>query len=175
MSVPELQAVTVIFVDGPFEDVASRVEGVQVDLGVGGGIGGDELIDRALAIVAPRYYVFEEHRSQTNWGATGLQTQDIEILFAVGVGVELTAAAIIASLKGLTRTVAGRRRVEDAGAASAVFQGFLAKSFKVTSSVRVESINERGEVWTLVAKAGSHVFAGDVTKDGRVIQAKRIS
>jgi hypothetical protein len=172
MGDPDLQRLSLIAVDGPLEETKSRIEAIEVDLGIGSGIAGDELIDRALQIVAPRYYRFEETRSQQNWGATGLQSQDIEILFAIGVGVELTAAAVITSLKEIGKVVSGRRRVESADVASTKFEQFVKDHFRVTT-LRIDAVDERAEDWSVVASSDIHKFAGVVTKDGRVTQAKR--
>jgi len=66
------------------------------------------------------------------------------------------------------------RGVEDAQAAWTVFDEFLIRCFKIAGASMVD-VKETDNSWKIVARSGSRRFEGEVAKDGRVIQARKVS
>ncbi len=111
MSQPDVQRAAIVGVAymGEPDDPDALVEAVEVTYGMGGSLPPEALIDGALSVVAPRYYVLEESRRQANWGATGLSVQDVVVLYSINTLSELTTAAIIAGLMKLSKVFHGRQ------------------------------------------------------------------
>jgi hypothetical protein len=175
MSQPEIQRAAIVGVAymGQPEDPDSLVEAVEVTYGYGGAVPPEELIDGALAVVAPRYYVLEESRKQANWGATGLSVQDVVILYSINTLSELTTAAIIAGLLKLSKVFRGRP-VADADTAWTEFDGFLTRCFKVAGA-SMDEIKETEDGWAIKARSGNRKYEGHVGKDGQVVRARKMS
>jgi hypothetical protein len=175
MSQPEIQRAALVGVAymGRPEDPDSLVEAVEVTYGFGGAVPPEELIDGAVSVIAPRYYVLEERRRQANWGATGLSVQDVVVLYSINTLSELTTAAIIAGLMKLSKVFQGRE-IANAELAWTAFDEFLIRCFKVAGAALVE-VNETDDGWAIVARSGNRKYEGHVGKDGRVVQARKLS
>jgi len=172
MSRPGAQRVSIIALAGQPEDLEARFYAVEVSLGFGGVAPSDDLVDAALALVAPHYWVLDETRHQTNWGATGLQAQDVMVLYSIAVGAQLTATAIGAGLAHVAGGVFHGNPRNDAQAAWIAFEVTLLRCFKV-GGAEADEITEDGEAWNIRGHAGNRAFEGRVTKDGRVVEVRR--
>jgi hypothetical protein len=172
MNQPDVQRISLIGVRGQPDDIDARVEAVELRSEPGRTVTADDAIDRALAIVNPRSYTLRDSRAQSNWGATGLQLQDIVILYGVAVTAEITARALVAAFVGATGAL-GSPAVDSADAAWEVFSDFLTRCFEIAGATMVEATNDRG-TWRLVATVRGRQFEGTVSSDGRVLEARRL-
>src|ERR1700720_3354731 len=109
MSQPDLQRVVYALVRP--EQPQSVVEAAEVAFGLEEAIGPEELIDQARGVLVGSAYEFHESRSQTQWGATGPEFQDIILRFGEAVGSGLTVAGVVAALR---KVFAGRRAASSA-------------------------------------------------------------
>jgi hypothetical protein len=132
----------------------------------------DEVIAAAFAAIGPQHWEFEDTRRQSHWGASSLQAQEILILIGTGALGQVAAAALIAALRGLSRawSATGVRDADDAWRA---FERVLVRDFKVAAA-SMREVNETEDAWVVVARVGNKTFEGLVTKDGRVVQARRV-
>jgi hypothetical protein len=149
-------------------------EAVEVVLGSDDGVSPEQLADHAVGLIAPSYFVFEERRSLGNWGATGLQVQDIFIAYAAGVGSGLTVEAIRASLSSLIRGHLRRGRPETAESAWQLFGDSLVRSFKLKEQPAMESVEKTSTGWSVKARAGAFRFDGTLDADGRLVHIRRV-
>src|ERR1700737_1118849 len=131
MGQPDLQRITLIAIRGQPDNVDARVEAVEVPPEPDAAVTADEAVEQALAIVNPRYYILRETRAHSNWGASGLQFQDIVILYAVAVTAEITATALAATFVRTARALGGPT-VDEADDAWDVFSDFLTRCFEVS-------------------------------------------
>ncbi len=175
MSQPDVQRAAIVGVAymGEPDDPDALVEAVEVTYGMGGSLPPEALIDGALSVVAPRYYVLEESRRQANWGATGLSVQDVVVLYSINTLSELTTAAIIAGLMKLSKVFHGRQ-IADADSAWTAFDEFLTRCFKVAGASMVE-VKETDDGWLIKARSGNRRYEGHVGKDGSVVRARKVS
>jgi hypothetical protein len=174
MSQPDIQRAAVVGVAymGQPDDPDFLLEAVEVTYGYGGAVPPEELIDGALAVVAPRYYVLDESRRQASWGATGLSVQDVVVLYSITTAAELTTAAIIAGLLKLSKVFRGRP-VADADTAWTEFDGFLTRCFKAAGAAMV-AVKETEDGWEIKARSGNRTFEGHVGRDGQVVRARKV-
>ena len=169
MSEPDRNLVAVICAGGPPEDPEKRTEVLEVN--GAGALSMDEVIAATFAAIGPQHWEFEDIRRQSHWGASSLQVQEILILIGTGVPSQVAAAALIAALQGLSRAWS-TTGVRDADAAWRAFERVLVRDFKVADA-SVQEVNKTEGAWLIVARAGNKSFDGLVTKDGRVVHARR--
>jgi hypothetical protein len=170
--VVDSQRITLIGVDrtGP-GDPSGRTEACEVRIGRGGDINPDarELV---IGAIQPTDYAYDDSRRHTNWGATGLEMQEIVILYAVQVLGQITAASVLAAIgKGLGE-LAGPR-IDSTDVAWDVFQEFLLRVFKLPDAKLVSAVKEHDD-WKLVAEARGRQYEGKISNGGHVIEARRI-
>jgi len=152
-------------------DPTGRTEACEVRLGQGSDITSDAL-QRILAAIKPSDYVYDDVRHHTNWGATGLEMQEIVILYAIQVAGQITASGVLDVLGKRLGELIGPR-IDDGNAAWNVFQEFLVRAFKLPDARLISAIKKEN-TWTLVAEARGRRYEGKISDDGRVIEARRV-
>jgi hypothetical protein len=167
------QRVTLIGIKGTGpDDPSGRTEACELRIGQGGDITPDAL-QRILAAVQPEAYVYEDSRRHHNWGSTGLEGQEIAILYAIGVGAHVTADVLLEILGKRLGALMGPR-VDDADVAWAMFQEFLLRAFKQPEAKLLSAVKE-DDNWKLVAQVPrGRKYEGRVSKGGHVIEARRL-
>jgi hypothetical protein len=170
----DLQRITLIGIEGTGPgDPSGRTEACEVRIGQGGDITADAL-ERTLGVIRPRAYVYEDSRQHMDWGATGLESQDIEVLYAVAVAAQITATVLLDALgKGLGALKGPK--VDDADAAWAMFKEFLLRAFKLPDAKLLSAVKE-GDNWKLVAEVPrGRKYEARISNGGHVIEARRLN
>ncbi|MDQ6877489.1 MAG: hypothetical protein M3082_07275 [Candidatus Dormibacteraeota bacterium] len=171
---PDVQHVALVRADEFPLGTGELSEAVEVVLSSDDGVSPEQLADYAVGLVAPSYFVLEERRSLGNWGATGIQVQDIFIAYAAGVGSGLTVEAIRASLSSLIRGHLQRGQPETAESAWHMFGDSLIRSFKLKEHPIMESVEKTATGWAVTARAGAFRFDGTLDADGRLVHIRRV-
>lgn len=111
-------------------------------------------------------------RRHTNWGATGLEAQEIVILYAIAVAGQVTADVLLKVVgRGLGALIGPR--VDDADSAWAVFEEFLLRAFKLPDAKLVSATKDQDD-WILVAAARRKKYEGRISHGGHVVEARRL-
>ena len=166
------QRVTLIGIHGTGPgDPTGRTEACEVRLGLGGDITPDAL-QRILAAIKPSDYVYDDLRHHANWGATGLEMQEIVILYAIQVAGQITASGVLEVLGKRLGDLIGPR-IDDGNVAWDVFEEFLVRAFKLPDAKLISAVKERDN-WRLVAEARGSKYEGTICNEGHVIEARRV-
>jgi len=169
----DIQRITLVGVErsGP-DDPSGWIEACEVHIGPGGDISAEDAVTRVLSVVKPAGYVYEDSRRHTNWGATGLEAQEILILYAIAVAGEVTAELLLKAVgQGLGAWMGAK--VDNADSAWDVFEKFLLRAFKLPNA-KLVSATKSDDDWILVASAHGRKYEGRISHGGHVVQARRI-
>lgn len=164
-------SVTLIGTRGGPEDVDARFEAIEVRTGPGPRHP-EDVLRMAVDLMGVNSYTYRDTRRHTNWGATGAEVQQVEILFALAVGAQITASVLLEGLKKVVEVLRANP-IDSADAAWMTFEDFLIRSFKV-SGPRLLAVSEVEGEWKIAAEARGRRFEGRVSRDGLVVEAKRV-
>jgi len=174
----------VIVVDAaypPFETYGLK-EAVQVSYDASDEVPENQLLANVLDLLRPASLCFEEKRSHVDWGATGPFVQEILVQFGAVTVAGLTIEGVLAGLRKLFRN--GKREAVGnaieivppasiAEVAWEVFARFLEIAFKVSRTRAIE-VTDRANEWRIRATGDGYRYEGTVSKDGRVMHARRV-
>jgi hypothetical protein len=180
---PDLQSVIIVDGVAPLISVVDFNEAVQVNFDSQDEIPPEALIDRALEAVRPDSFIFEERRYHSDWNASGPYIQELLVQVPVATVASLTATAITEAIRSFSR----RRNsdtpkkpvakqvtpIADAEVAWRRFSKFLNQAFKVSNTMAVD-VSDTGSDWSIHANGDGYRFEGTVTKDGRILRARRV-
>lgn len=183
MPKPDLQSIVIVAaVDHPVATWALK-EAAQVNFDQSDEVPQNDLLEAVLELVRPAAIDFQERRSQTDWGATGLYIQELLLNFGGGAAAGLTVEGIIAGIRKLSRRPtpgpAKHAMAEvvppatNAEAAWTLFSSFLTKAFQVSSTMATE-IAEIDSGWRIRARGDGYRFEGTVSNDGRILHAQQV-
>jgi hypothetical protein len=125
-----------------------------------------------VGAIKPAAYEYRDTRRHTNWGATGLEGQEVLILYAVAVAGQVTADILLKVVGGRLGHLVGAK-IDSAESAWAVFEEFLLRAFKLPDARLVSATKEQDD-WVLVATARGKKYVGRITHGGHVVQARRV-
>jgi hypothetical protein len=174
ISQPDIQRLVVVSTDlmvlsGVGEWPAPFREGFQLAFGRAEQLSSDALLGLARQAVEGTYYELNEARHLSNWGATGLDIQDV-VVRVVPYGLELrdilNRLAKLANPRGAIPEVA-----PTSDRAAALFSAFIQRATGATS-VYVESVATEDSAWHVVAIVNDQRYEGSITREGRYVYAR---
>jgi hypothetical protein len=183
MREPDLQRIVIVAaVDRPVETRAFK-EAAQINFDQSDEVPQNDLLEAVLELVKPAATDFQERRTQTDWGATGLYIQELLLNFGAGTAAGLTVEGVIAGVRKLSRRSTTRSakhalaevvsQATNAEAAWTTFSRFLTKAFKVSSTMASE-VAEVEAGWRIRALGDGYRYEGTLSRDGRILHARQV-
>ena len=175
---PDHQVATFIVATEPGASASHRLASIEIELNDDSAFPAAIFSTEVRAILEGSNYVYTEQLRHSNWGATGLFSQEVLVTIAEGV----VASGLWAAVAALGEKAVGRRtrpapptppQPFTAEAAWSIFSAHLATAFRVSNPV-AEWIEQTPTGWRIRAKAQDYIFEGGITMDGRIRWSRRV-